>query len=83
MKSYEEMIQFTVDQVDNGSLRYNEWVAYILLGEAYNKTPEMVCLDIRDVIEHRALAKREQHRAANRASNEERRLANLAKKAIQ
>jgi hypothetical protein len=79
MKSYHEMIQFIVDQVDNGKLRYYEWPAVIAIAEAYEIPQETVSTDILFEKEWRGKAKKERRKAESRASNEERRLANLAK----
>jgi hypothetical protein len=81
MKTYEEMIQFTVDQMSD-RLRYNAWCAYILLAEAYGKTQEEVAKDINAEVSWSEHLRRTQKKAEQRASNEERRLANLAKKDI-
>lgn len=79
MKSYHEMIQFIVDQVDNGKLRYYEWPAVIAIAEAYSIPQETVFNDIKFEKEFREQAKKERRRAESRVSNEQRRLANLAK----
>ena len=81
MKSYEQMIQFTVDQMSD-RLRYNAWCAYILIAEAYGKTQEDVAKDINAEVSWREHQRRIQKKAEQRASNEERRLANPAKKSI-
>lgn len=82
MKSYEEMIAFIVKDITEGPshLRYQKWVAYILLSEAYGKSQEDVSKDINYGIEVFEKALKEKRRAYNRASNEARRLANLAQK---
>jgi hypothetical protein len=80
MKTYHEMIQFIVDQVDNGNIRYHEWVAVIAIAEAYGIERDIVFNDIKYEKEFREAARKEAHRAENRASNEARRLANLAAK---
>lgn len=79
MKSYREMIQFIVDQVDLGKLRYYEWPAVIAIAEAYGIPQETVFSDVKFEKELREQAKKEQRKVASRASNEQRRLANLAK----
>ena len=79
MKSYHEMIQFITDQVDSGKLRYYEWPAVIAIAEAYGIPQETVFSDVKFEKEFREKAKKEQRKALNRASNEQRRLANLAK----
>lgn len=80
MKSYHEMIQFIVDQVDHGTLRYYEWPAVIAIAEVYGIPQETVFFDIRFEKDIREKAKKERRKAESRASNEQRRLANLAKK---
>ena len=82
MKTYEEMIQFTVDQMSD-RLRYNAWCAYILLAEAYGKTQEEVAKDINAEVSWREHERRVHKKADQRAGNEARRLANLAKKETQ
>jgi aminoglycoside phosphotransferase len=79
MKTYEEMIQFAVDERDN-RLRYHVWVGYILLAEVYGKTQDEVGFDIGVELAKREQLRKEQRKAEQRASNEARRLANLAKK---
>lgn len=79
MKSYHEMIQFIVDQVDRGKLRYYEWPAVIAIAEAYGIPDETVFNDVKFEKELREKSKKEQRKAESRASNEQRRLANLAK----
>ena len=76
MKSYHEMIQFIVDR----DLRYYKWPAIIAIAEAYDIPQETVSTDIGFEEEFREKAKKEQRKAESRASNEQRRLANLAKK---
>ena len=80
MKTYEEMIQFTVDQMQD-KLRYNGWCAYILLAAAYNTSQEEVAEDINAEVAWRECQRRAKQKEESRASNEARRLANLAKKA--
>jgi hypothetical protein len=77
MKTYEEMIQYTVDKVDSGILRYQEWTAVILLSEAYGVSQEIISSDIKVEKEFREKARLEKRRMESRASNEKRRLANL------
>lgn len=74
------MIQFIVDQVDNGILRYYEWPVVIALAEAYGISQETVTNDIKVEKEFREQAKKERRKAESRASNEQRRLANLARR---
>ena len=73
------MVQFIVDQVDLGKLRYYEWPAVIAIAEAYGIPQETVFGDVKFEKEFREQAKKEQRKAESRASNEQRRLANLAK----
>lgn len=82
MKTYEEMINFVVKECTQGAanLRYAKWTAYIILGEAYSKTPDEVCADINSGIESFEKGEKDRRRAESRASNEARRIANLAKK---
>jgi len=80
MKTYEEMIQYTVDQIDRGILRYQEWSVVLLLSEAYGMNQDIIVSDIKVEKEYREKARREKRRMESRASNEERRLANLESK---
>ena len=79
MKSYHEMIQFIVDQVDKGTLRYYEWPAVIALAEAYGIDADIVRNDINFEKEFRERARKEARKEEHRRSNEQRRLANLAR----
>lgn len=81
MKSYHEMIQFIVDQVDYGKMRYYEWPAVIAIAEAYGIPQDTVFNDVSFEKEFREQAKKKNRKAEQQASNEARRLANLAKKA--
>ena len=83
MKSYHEMIQFIVDQVDSGRLRYYEWPAVIALAEVYSIPQETVFNDIKFEKEFREKSKKEQRKAESRASNEQRRLANIARQGVE
>lgn len=80
MKIYEEMVQFIVDQSTN-RLRYNEWPAVIAIAEAYGIPEVTVFADIKFEKDLREKARKEAKRETDCASNEQRRLANLAKKA--
>lgn len=82
MKSYHEMIQFIVDQVDHGKLRYYEWPAVIAISEAYGIPQETVFGDVKFEKDFREQAKKARRKAESRASNEQRRLANLAKDGV-
>lgn len=77
MKTYEEMIQFAVDQDNKGYLQYVDWVTTLLLSEAYGVLRDTVYSDLTAEKEHRANAKKLARKAASRASNEARRLANI------
>jgi hypothetical protein len=85
MKSYEESIQFTVDNLGvpgstDDLLRYVGWTAYILLGGIYNISEEKVASDIATEVSKREAADRVARKQASRDANEARRLANLAAK---
>ncbi len=81
MKSYEEMVQWVVDNSTTGSmrLRYNEWPAIMAMSEIYDIAYETIANDIKIEKEIREKALKERRKAESRASNEQRRLANLAK----
>lgn len=82
MKTYEEMVQFTVDEAVSGDLRYHEWAVVIALAHAYGIDRQTVFKDIVFEKEVRAKQHKEAKRAESRASNEARRLANLANKEL-
>lgn len=79
MKSYHEMIQFIVNQVDNGKMRYYEWPAVLTIAEAYGTPQETVFNDIKFEKEFREKARKQARKVASRDSNEQRRLANIAR----
>ena len=80
MKTYHEMIQWTVDKVDDGTLRYNEWQPALTISAAYGIPQDVVFSDIKFEKDFREKARKEKHKAEARAANEQRRLANLAAK---
>lgn len=79
MRTYSEMIQFIAVQAED-RLRYFEWPAVIALAEAYGVDQDTVRNDIKVVTELREAARKSARKERHRASNEERRLANLEKK---
>jgi hypothetical protein len=78
MKTYQEMVQWVVD--NNTKLRYHEWPAIMAISEAYSTPYESVAADVQTIKIHRERTQKEQRQAQSRASNEQRRLANLARK---
>ena len=60
MKSYHEMIQWVVDQVDHGKLRYYEWPAILAITEAYGIPQDIVFDDVKFEKEFREQAKKAQ-----------------------
>lgn len=84
MKTYEEMVQWVVDNSTTGSmkLRYNEWPAVMAISEIYAIPYETIATDIRVEKDLREKAEKKRRKAESRASNEQRRLANLAKKGV-
>lgn len=80
MKSYEEMIQWHVDQVDSGKLRYYEWPSALAISAAFGKDSSLVLVDIDLEKAHREEIRKRQRKELHRAENEKRRLANLARK---
>lgn len=79
MKSYEEMIQWHVDQVDSGKLRHYEWPSALAISEVFGKDSSLVLVDIDSEKAHRESIKKQQRKELHRAENEKRRLANLQK----
>jgi hypothetical protein len=77
MKTYQEMVQWVVD--NNDKLRYYEWPALMSISEVYNVPYGIVQADVQFEKDLREKDAKEQRRAQSRASNEQRRLANLAK----
>ncbi len=84
MKTYEEMIQWVVDNSTTGSmkLRYNEWPAIMAMSEIYSVPYETIANDVKVKKDLREKAEKERRKAESRASNEQRRLANLANKGV-
>lgn len=80
MKSYEEMIQWHVDQVDSGKLRYYEWPSALAISEVFGKDSSLVVADINFEKAHRAEIRKQERKELHRAENEKRRLANLTRK---
>jgi hypothetical protein len=78
MKSYEEMTYWVVALSDK--LRYNEWPALLAISEMYDIPYDIVQSDVQVIKDQREKALKEQRKAESRASNEQRRLANLARK---
>jgi hypothetical protein len=78
MKSYEEMTYWVVAL--NDKLRYYEWPALLAISEMYDIPYEIVQSDVQIIKDQRDKAMKEQRKAESRASNEQRRLANLARK---
>lgn len=76
IKNYLEMVRWVVD--NNSRLRYYEWPALLTISEAYGVSYENVQRDVQFEAALREKAAKEQRKAASRASNEQRRLANLA-----
>ena len=74
MKPYTEVIRFIANEP---KLRYNEWAALLAVAEAYDVSIDTAFVDLKkekDIIEQ---AEKDKRKAAHRASNEARRLANL------
>lgn len=80
MKTYHEMIQFVVDKVDDGTLRYNEWQPVLTIAEAYGIPQDVVFSDVKFEKDFREQARKEQRKIASKDANEARRLATLAAK---
>lgn len=80
MKTYHEMIQWVVDRVDDATIRYHEWPAVLTIAEMYNIPQETVFNDVKFEKEFRERAQKEQRKAQSRASNEQRRLDNIARR---
>lgn len=78
MKTYEQMIQWHVNRVDSGSIRYHEWPSYEAIAEIYGVSVDQVVADINQEKEHRENQRREDRRAELPARLA-RRLANLEK----
>ena len=78
MKSYHEMVQWVVD--NDTQLRYHEWPALMSISESYVIDYSIVQADVQFEKDLREKAAKEKRKAESRASNEQRRLANLARK---
>ena len=81
MKTYEEMIQYAVD--NHMQLRYVYWAVSFVLAPAYGVDREKVHMDIQALITQREDKIKLDRRATYRAENEARRLANIARKAAE
>lgn len=81
MKTYSEMVQWHVDQVDSGRLRHYELPSVMAISTAYGVSEEQVYKDINEEKQHRQQQLKQRRREEHRSSNEARRLANLAKRA--
>ena len=79
MKTYKQMIQWHVNQVESARIRYHEWPSYEAIAEIYGVAVNQVVADINQEKEHRENQRRKDRGAEHRASNEARRLANLEK----
>lgn len=80
MKTYEQMIQWHVNQVESARIRYHEWPSYEAIAEVYGVSVDQVVADINQEKEHREDQRRKDRRAEHRASNEARWHANLARR---
>jgi hypothetical protein len=80
MKTYEEMIQWMVD--NNSLLRYSEWPAVMAISEIYDVPQQTVFNDMQFEKDLREKTLKEQRKTEHRASNEQRRLANIAAKGV-
>jgi hypothetical protein len=78
MKTYHEMIQWVAD--NEPTLRYHFWPAEMAIAEMHEVPFKTVHDDVAHELDLRAKAAKEQRKAQSRASNEQRRLANLARK---
>ena len=81
MKIYEEMIQWLVDNAED-RLRYHEWPAVLAVAQMYGIPQQTVFNDVQFEKDLRKQALKERRKAEYRASNEQRRLANLAAKGV-
>jgi hypothetical protein len=81
MKTYDQMIQYVVDECTVGqmNLRHTKWPAYLLLAHAYDKTIDQVSTDISFGIDHYVELEKIRAKQRARVTNVERRQANLAK----
>ena len=79
MKNYHEMIQFTVDEVENNTLRYQEWAVAVILAEVYGVARITVIEDINFEKKYREKKRKDQRKTENRVAHEQRRQANLAR----
>ena len=77
MKTYYEMIQWAAD--NESTLRYQYWPAKMAIAEMYGVPFETIHKDLVNELAFRDTAEKEKRKAESRASNEQRRLANLAK----
>jgi hypothetical protein len=77
MKTYMQMIHWIADKADN-VLRHGEWAAMCAVAETYDVPLERVSKHVKTGKHLREMALKKQRKAEHQASNEQRRLANLA-----
>lgn len=82
MKSYKEMVQYVAEEVTTGrkSLRYVKWVAAMMIAETYGIGVGQVHVDIETAIAAIEKTLKQGRRQVQREINEQRRLANIARK---
>jgi hypothetical protein len=81
MKTYEEMIQWMID--NNSLLRYHEWPAVMAISKIYDVPQQTVFDHMQSENDLREQALKKQRKAEHRVRNEQRRLANLATKGVE
>jgi hypothetical protein len=83
MKTYHEMIQWHVDRVQDGRIRYHEWPSSMAISTVYGIDISVVHSDIDFEKKNREEKYAKERKLQHQQENEARRLANLAKKEIQ
>lgn len=77
MKTYEEMIEITIREILHGNLKYQKWVAVIMLAETYEKHWDDVIEDLDNRIIEINRLDRADRKKRQQEENEARRVANL------
>jgi len=82
MKTYHEMIQWHVDRVQDGQIRYHEWPSATAISTMFGIDITVVNSDIDFEKKHREEKYAKERKLRHRQENEARRLANLTKKEV-
>ena len=84
MKTYEQMIDFLVEDATIGAkrIRYYEWVGYLVIAETYGVTVDQVHVDVTRGLNQYHTQLKDVRRAQQRIDHERRRAANSARQTL-